>query len=331
MTRIAAILAWVPVIAVLGVLGIVAVALGLIVSQPAKGRVAPDAEGGLDFSAQGGDATVWPAPEQARMRDGSRLTLRRFGTGGPLVVLVHGSGWHGRQFARLAPVLGQGATVLVPDLRGHGASPDRRGDIDHIGQLEEDLADLVDLYRQPGQQTLFVGHSSGGGLVVRMAGGRYGDRIDSAVLLAPYLHHAAPTARPRSGGWAQPMVRRIIGLGMLNGLGIGVLNHLTVIRFAFPARVLDGPLGATATTSYSYRLNRSYAPRRTYLRDIAALPRFVLIAGRDDEAFVAARYAETMSAVTDRGRYVLLDGVGHLGVVDAPETRRLLREAIDAL
>ena len=35
------------------------------------------------------------------------------------------------------------AHIITPDLRGHGFSPERRGDIDYIGQLEDDLADLI--------------------------------------------------------------------------------------------------------------------------------------------------------------------------------------------
>jgi non-heme chloroperoxidase len=35
----------------------------------------------------------------------------------------------------------EGVTVYAPDLRGHGSSG-RRGDIDYIGQLDDDLVDL---------------------------------------------------------------------------------------------------------------------------------------------------------------------------------------------
>ncbi|MFT7596923.1 MAG: hypothetical protein ACI8R4_004265, partial [Paracoccaceae bacterium] len=125
--------------------------------------------------------------------------------------------------------------------------------------------------------------------------------------------------------------RRIIGLTMLNAVGITALNHLTVITFDMPRVVLDGPLGDTATTAYSYRLNTSYAPRRDYLKDIAALPRFLLVAGQEDEAFVAEGYAPLMQQVTDKGQYLLVPGQGHLGIVDAPKTATALQDFIDAL
>lgn len=87
------------------------------------------------------------------------------------------------------------ADVLVPDLRGHGLNPERRGDIGYIGQFEDDLAALIEAKRKPRQKVVIIGHSSGGGLVVRMAGGKHGTHLDHAVLLAPFLKYNDQTAR----------------------------------------------------------------------------------------------------------------------------------------
>ena len=88
--------------------------------------------------------------------------------------------------------------------------------------------------------------------------------------------------------------------------------------------MLDGPLGATATTAYSYRFNRAFAPRDDYLRDVAALPKFLLIVGDKDEAFVATAYAPLMSEVNAKGRYVLVKDVGHLDIVNARKTEQAI-------
>jgi alpha-beta hydrolase superfamily lysophospholipase len=220
------------------------------------------------------------------------------------------------------------ADVLVPDLRGHGFAPLKRGDISHISQLEEDLADLIAAKRKPGQKVVLAGHSSGGGLVVRFAGGDYGDQIDAAILMAPYLQYNAPTTRPNSGGWANPLTRRIIGLSMLNGVGITALNGLTAITFNFPDAVLNGPLGDTATQAYSFRLNTGFAPRADYLADVAKLPEFLLLVGDQDEAFVAEGYAPLMAAVTDKGRYVIVKDASHLAVVDDPASLAAMTDFI---
>jgi acetyl esterase/lipase len=168
-----------------------------------------------------------------------------------------------------------------------------------------------------------LGHSSGGGLAVRFAGGTYGAMLSKVVLLAPFLQYDAPTTRPNAGGWAHPLTRRIIGISMLNKIGITALNGLHIISFAFPRKVLDGPEGDTATTSYSYRLNASFAPRRNYLRDVAALPEFCVITGADDNAYAAEAYEPLMSAVNPRGTYHVLPGEGHLDIVRSPTAARI--------
>ncbi len=303
------------------------IALGMILSQWPSGEIGT--EGGLDFDRQISAAAPVAAPVRTyRARDGRALSYRAAPAptkAKPLLVLLHGSGWHSAQFTRLATGLSPVADVVAPDLRGHGFAPARRGDIDHIGQLEEDIADLIAATRRPGQKVILAGHSSGGGLVVRFAGGKYGDLIDGAVLMAPFLKYNAPTTRPNSGGWAQPLTRRIIGLSMLNSVGIHALDSLVVIRFVFPKSVRDGPLGHTITDAYSWRLNTSFAPRGDYLSDIAALPEFLLIAGGDDEAFFAGKYEPLMRGVTGKGTYRLVAGVSHLDIVDARETLAMIR------
>lgn len=306
------------------------IALGLIASQSPKEI---PTGGGLDFSRQL-TAEATPLPVQATsMRDGFPLQVRHLEgpKGAPLVVMVHGSGWHGMQFGGLARALSPLAEVLVPDLRGHGALPGRRGDVDYIGQFEDDLADLIQAYRKPGQKVVLLGHSSGGGLVVRMAGGAHGALLDGAVLLAPFLKYNAPTTRPNSGGWAHVLTRRMIGLSMLNMVRLRMLNHLTVIQFAMPQTVLDGPLGHTATGAYSFRLNTSFAPRNDYLADVAALPSFLLIAGDQDEAFVAHGYAPLMQDVTNTGEYVVVPGVSHLDIVNDPNALDLIQDFLREL
>jgi len=290
----------------------------LIVSQSPEDL--PRARG-LDFSALTAiDRTGLPEMQRIAARDGTPIRYRAYPSareGAPLLILLHGSGGHGLYFHPLARFLaGQGAAeVVVPDLRGHGLDPVRRGDVDHIGQLEEDIADLIAALAGKGQEVVLGGHSSGGGLVIRFAGGPYGSMIDRALLLAPFLKYNAPTMRPNSGGWAFPLTRRIIGLSMLNAIGIDALNYLTVIQFN-----LTDPVSVTlddeaTTPAYSYRMNVSLAPRPDYLADIAALPPFLLLVGARDEAFIPDRFEPLMRGVTDKGRYVILPDTGHIDLV----------------
>ena len=295
-------------------------------------RAPANETGGLDFARiTAADMTDMPKPVSISMRDGFSLQTRRYGNAaaaGRIVILLHGSGWHGMQFHKLAKALAgvETTAVLVPDLRGHGLKPGSRGDIGFIGQFEADIADLIADARKtnPQAEVILGGHSSGGGLAVRFAGGRYGALAERYVLLAPYLGHAAPTTRPNSGGWARPAIRRIIGLSMLNALRITSLNYLPVIAFAMPQSVLDGPLGHTATTAYSHRLNVSYAPR-DHAKDLVALTQPVLIlAGTDDEAFIAEQYEPVLTRYSKKAVTRLIEGCGHLDIVNDDEAITLL-------
>ncbi len=310
----------------LSIIGVqLALALGLISSQRPMKNLRGE---GLDFQRLPEGLPEMPTQSYVA-RDGTPLPLRHFPCqNAPLLILVHGSGWHGAQFAALgAKLAAEGlAEVLVPDLRGHGETPARRGDIDYINQLEDDLADLAKTYNN-GRGLVLLGHSSGGGLVIRAANGALKGQMKNAILLAPYLKHNAPTARADSA-WAAPLTRRIIGLSMLNMMRVRLLNGLIAIQLRFPDAVLNGPLGHTATRAYSYRMMLGFNPRAAYLKDVSALPDFTLIAGDQDEAFHAERYEKTMSAASGKGSYHLLPGLSHLDVVDAPETYAVIKAAL---
>lgn len=308
-----------------GIVLIPVIALALVFSQQLKSpSFSSDLAGGLDFSEITAVATDdLPPLVPFVVRDGIALNNRRYESATKTnkhLILLHGSGWHGMQFHLLATHIAEAgaANVTVPDLRGHGFEPLRRGDVDYIGQLEDDLADLISDLKigNPGSRVIVGGHSSGGGLAVRFAGGEHGDLADGWLLMAPFLKYNAPTTRPNSGGWAQPLTRRIIGLTMLNAFGISMFNHLEVIGFRFPVTVIEGPLGRTATVSYSYRMNASFAPRSDYESDLAAIDKpLLLVAGQKDEAFVAELYEPIISAQTKHGEYAIIPAATHLGVV----------------
>lgn len=293
----------------------------MLVASERPGR--PFDNASLDFGTMTRIAVDEPLAH-FRARDGQLLGFRMFRAAdrsAPLVVIVHGSGWHGQAYQTLARHLcGGGFNVAVPDLRGHGPAPLRRGDVDYIGQLEDDLDDFIEHLRVPGQMVVLTGHSSGGGLVIRYCGAKHRSKVDAAILMSPFLKYDAPTMRRRSGGWARPLTRRIIGLSMLNALGFTALNGSVVLEFNFPRTVLAGPLGATATTAYSHRLYVSYAPRSSFGRDISALPDFLVVAGVEDEAFLAREFEPTMKRHSDKGEYALLDGIGHLDMIVSERT-----------
>src|SRR5215468_1548627 len=183
------------------------------------------------------DRTDLPKPAFFPVRDQTTLAYRVYpAAAGPArgaAVLIHGSVGSGADMHEIAKALTMaGLDAYAPDLRGHGASG-TRGDIDYIGQLEDDLADLLDELDRRGApvRRVLIGHSSGGGFALRVAALPLSSRFVGTVLLSPYLGHDAPTASPRERGWANVGMPRLIGLAILNRLGVRALNGLPVMAF----------------------------------------------------------------------------------------------------
>ena len=282
-----------------------------------KGRHAEKpADINLAFDELGIDTSEIPPLKAYIARDGVKLNYRYYSSESDVVlILIHGSGWHSRYLFRLASYIASGNTahVYTPDLRGHGEAPQRRGDIDYIDQLEDDLADFVSLIRKehPTAKLVVGGHSSGGGLALRFAGGPYGDSVDAYLLLSPFLKYNAPTIRPNSGGWAHVYLPRIVGLSMLNNIGIRFMNYLEVIEYNMPGAYRDG----TETLTYSHRLNMGYAPRNFKKDLISAKGPMLLVIGTADESFDALAFPPIMADYKPDAEVVLLDDVTHMGVV----------------
>jgi non-heme chloroperoxidase len=171
--------------------------------------------------------TVPPPLKQFKARDGQTLSYRFYDSPNEdrIIILLHGSSAHGEYLHPLAERLRGIGQVYVPNLRGHHASGDVRGDCSYIGQLEDDFADLLTQENANDKDIYVVGHSSGGGLAIRLGGGSYGHRIRGFVLLSPAIP-TAPTMRGgTAGGWAKASLWKIILLSVLNRSPYGKSRH----------------------------------------------------------------------------------------------------------
>lgn len=230
----------------------------------------------------------FPAPRHFQARDGVKLEYYAYpAEPDKVTVLIHGSAGPAGSMHDLAEFLRAGGiTVYVPDVRGHGSSG-RRGDIDYIVQIEDDLVDFVTHLGsvRSGETRTLVGFSAGAGFTIRIAGGPYGDLFDRYVFLAPILP-GAPTLRPNAGGWTNIALPRIIAIDWLNRMGIHCFDGFPVIRYAiFPENA------RSMTGSYSYRLSADFGAGRqyqSYLRNIRR-PAGILV-GDADEQVVADQF-----------------------------------------
>ena len=100
------------------------------------------------------------------------VTLRvRTGGSGPPLLLLHGHPQTHVMWHRVAPVLAERFTLVLPDLRGYGESSKPPTTEDHAPYSKRAMArDLVGLMEQLGHDSYgVVGHDRGGRVSYRLA------------------------------------------------------------------------------------------------------------------------------------------------------------------
>lgn len=274
------------------------------------------------------DLTELPPLSRYTARDGTLLAYRAYpGSGEQVAVLIHGSGTESSVMNALAKALhASGATVYAPDLRGHGSSG-KRGDIDYIGQLDDDLADFVATLRADyaNAAITLIGFSAGGAFTIRVAGGPYGSLFDRCIVIDPAIVYPSPLARPNAGGWATPYLPRIVGLIILNKVGIHRFDGLEAIVFANP------PGNPNLTGAYSFRLAMNLGSS-DYFGALARTKKpMALIAGGNDDQFYADRYAPTLQPAKPDLTVELVPDLDHVDMLMKPAALVALRRAFDTM
>jgi alpha-beta hydrolase superfamily lysophospholipase len=310
----------------LGLIGVAAVTLVIMLATPVR---QPPTLASIHAGAIQIDETGAPDLSRFQARDGTWLAYRLYpapnGARDRIAILAHGSSASSIEMNAVAKALaGAGVTAVALDIRGHGASG-TRGDIAYGGELDDDLADVVGELRKayPAARFSLIGHSSGGGFALRIAGSPLGDSFDRFVLLAPYLGYTAPTNRPAEGPglWASPDTPRIVATAILERIGIDWPQSLPAIAFA---NVPEAKMNVTS--QYSFRLLQNYtAPLDWKGAFLRAKGRIAVVAGADDQLMDAEAYR---GALPPLGASVtIIPGVDHMGVVYRPEATKAILAA----
>src|SRR5437764_8230508 len=108
---------------------------------------------------------VTPRQEEITLH-GHRVVYRTAGSGGPVLLLIHGVTGNARQWDDVVPLLAERYTVVAPDLLGHGESAKPRGDYS-LGAYAAGARDL--LVALGHRRATVVGHSLGGGVAMQFA------------------------------------------------------------------------------------------------------------------------------------------------------------------
>jgi alpha-beta hydrolase superfamily lysophospholipase len=308
----------------LALAGTATIVLGALIAWPVR---YPPELASISEARKSIDFASMPEVSRFQARDGTSLAYRHYPAQAPatgrIAIVVHGSSGSSRGgiHALSLALAARGVQTYAVDIRGHGGSGNR-GDISYIGQLEDDMADLVGEIRKtdPAAPLTLIGHSSGGGFALRVAGSPIQNLFTRIVLLAPYLGYDAPSSRP-DAGWASADIPRFLALSVLHRIGMPWAESLPAIAFAVPP---DSSRMLTAT--YSYRLMRNFAASRDFRADLAAATKPIeIFSGSADELMFSDKYRE---AVGDRASVRIIDGVNHMGIVGNPAAVSIIADDV---
>ena len=263
-------------------------------------------------------------PHRFTMRDSKKLFASKFSKqSDTTILLLHGILSSSYTYNKMAGLLREAtnAEVFALDLRGHGQSEGKPGDVDYINQYADDIADVIAAIKQdtPNEKVILAGHSMGGGIALRFAMKKNAQEVDGFLLFAPLLGQDSPTLpkeeKSATKNNKEPFLKihisRIIGLKMLNSIGIHQFDSMPILFFNMPK--------VSPLKNYTYRSNESMSPTE-YKEGLKAVKKpLLVIVGSEDEAFVALEYKKAVTE-SSKGKVIVVEGETHNGIRHSKES-----------
>lgn len=243
------------------------------------------------------------------------------------IILIHGVASNASEYLETAEQLQKSTNcnIYAIDLRGHGKSDGKFGEVDYINQYTDDLEKIINQIKldKPKGKIYIASHSMGGGIAFQYALLKKSNNIDGYIFLAPLLGQNSPAIKQGTSSsdsnYSSAMqinIPRIIGLKMLNELGIHEKDNLPVLFFKLP--------NEKEIISYSYTANMSMAPEN-YLDGLKALNKpAIFIIGSNDEAFDAQIMQKVINENT-KAEIDIVANENHETIKIATETFSLIK------
>jgi len=236
------------------------------------------------------------------------LAHQSHGEGQPTLVLLHGMAATGRVWDAVVDRLAGRwpGRILVPDLPGHGRSPQLARY--SFGAIAGEVAALV----EPDDDVVAVGHSMGGVVALTLGSGWFGCRISTVVAASMKVRWTSDELARMTVLAAKPVTWFDIEADAVDRY-LRVSGLATLVTPSSPI-ALDGVVEADGR----FRLANDTTTAAIGEPDMAGLlaasrARVVLASGSADQMAPAADLLELDPAT------VVLDGVGHNAHVEAPD------------
>ncbi|MCF4139399.1 alpha/beta hydrolase [Streptomyces sp. Tue 6430] len=225
------------------------------------------------------------------------------------LVLVHGHPFDRTMWAPQLEAFAPTRRVVVPDLRGYGASPVVPGTTP-LSRFARDVEDLLDDLAV--DAFVLAGLSMGGQIALECLD-RLGDRVRGLVLADTFAEPETPAGRTARNALAD----RLLAEGM-RGYADEVLPKMVAPYAPHAVRAHVHRMMTSAPPEGAAAALRGRAERPDYrpsLRRVTA-PALVVV-GADDE-FTPVRDAETLHALLPDSVLRVIDGCGHLPNLERP-------------
>ncbi|MGH2784158.1 MAG: alpha/beta fold hydrolase [Actinomycetota bacterium] len=245
---------------------------------------------------------------------------------GPAIVLIHGMAGSSETWSPLLEALGRSASVIAPDMPGHGASAKPRGDYS-LGSLASGIRDLLIVLGI--DRATIVGHSLGGGVAMQFAY-QFPERCERLVLVSSGGLGREVSALLRS--LSAPGAEYVLALGCSErvrkaGIAVGGLLSKVGIR----------PTPALGEVWRSYSSLSDPETRKAFLHTlrsvidvggqrVSALDRLylaaevpTLIVWGDRDPLIPVAHGRDANAAMPGSRLEIFEGSGHFPHRDSPD------------
>ena len=273
--------------------------------------------------------------------DGTELAVRAAGDpADPVLLLSHGFSLDMSEWCDLWPELARDFRVVAFDHRSHGRSaPAAHGDLS-LRSMGRDIAAVLEAVA-PERPAVVIGHSMGAMAILAMAEQRpelFGPRVAGVVLIGAAssdllrgaMGSVTELLRPRLGSTraAAKRVDRLRRAVLSGPVDVsGVVARVTQFGPHAPHRVVDHVVALAQQTASEVWTDALPELMEMDLRH--AVPRIrvpaLVVVGELDRVTPPAAAIELAGALPD-GRLVVLDGAGHIPMLERPvELERELR------
>lgn len=242
------------------------------------------------------------------------LAFEEIGTGRPLI-LVHGYPLDHSIWMKTASLLSAEFRVVLPDLRGYGASASL-GISHSMDEMAEDVRDLLDSLQI--ERALLAGHSMGG-YVIQNFLRLFPERVAGMVLVNSICFADAPERKEARRKLAAEIEQR--GPMAVVEASLAKYSPDEKVRETCRRIMLHPPREAVAASS------RAMADRLESCSVLAGASQPLVALYGDQDGFIPLERSEEMLRAVPKMKGVLLPGVGHTAMLEVPEkVAEVLRE-----